>query len=117
MDKLNAAAPNDGQGLHEEAVATRKRSRAAPSPRPGPSSKAAQREAADARAKAVEAAESVSKRSSDVEAAQRRAKEPGREVQGGDGGDRPRAAEGWFVSGRAFPCNPQRRFRMTARST
>ena len=38
---------------------------------------AAQREAADARAKAVEAAESVSKRSSDVEAAQRRAKELG----------------------------------------
>ena len=38
---------------------------------------AAQREAADARAKAMEAAESVSKRSSDVEAAQRRAKELG----------------------------------------
>ena len=38
---------------------------------------AAQREAADARAKAVEAAASVSKRSSDVEAAQRRAKELG----------------------------------------
>ena len=38
---------------------------------------AAQREAADARAKALAAAESVSKRSSDVEAAQHRAKELG----------------------------------------
>ena len=63
MDKLKQAAPNDRKSVHEE-VSQREPPRAAPSPRPGPSSKppSARR---PTRAGA-EAAESVSKRSSDV---------------------------------------------------
>ena len=74
--QAQAPAPNDRQSVDEEGVAARdRRARAIAEARA--ELEAAQREAADARAKAVEAAESVSKRSSDVEAAQRRAKELG----------------------------------------
>ena len=74
---------------------------------------AAQRGAADARAKAGSGRERI-KRSSDVEAAQRRAG-GGRSTSGARRPPAP-SSSGWFVSGRL--CNhPQRRFPMTARST